>query len=243
MRFLLPVAGLFVVAWPAQAQEVPHPPDTGAPATDAPAAADPNAVEIPQAPPSYGGPQPVEEEEPEGPNPLELSTYLIQVTAALSAPPDTDFEDTLRTHGYGDSDIAFGAEVDVRFRLISFWWIGGRLALRERSWERFRGNPTSAFVVSGLLVTGVRFSANPVLDLGVIGGVGLGPLMLTMEEGTDGHFLFHAHGAAEVGFTISGPVRGMVRVGYDFASAIVNQYDHSLEMGGLTISTGLEAQL
>lgn len=241
------------MAWPAYAQDAqdapqaPEPPASEARESASEAgegAAQPAApVEVPYAPPSYGGPQPEAPEVEEGPNPLDLTTYLIQVFAALSAPPDTDFEDTLRTHGYGDSDLAFGAEIDVRFRLISFWWLGGRFALRERSWERFRGSPASAFGVSGLLVTGVRFSANPVLDLGVIAGVGIGPLMLTVEEGTDGHFLFHAHGAAEIGFTISGHVRGIVRVGYDFASAIVNQYDHSLQMGGLTIGAGVEAQI
>jgi hypothetical protein len=201
------------------------------------------AAEIPPVPQSYGGPAPVEEEVPEGPNPLDLSSYMLQIAAVLSGPPDTDFEEVLNTHGYGNSDLVFGAEVDVRFRLISFWWLGGRVALRERSWERFRGAPASAFSVTGLLVTGVRFSANPVLDVGVVGGVGVGPLLLTIEEGTDARFTFHAHGAAEVGFTLSGHVRGIARVGYDFASAIVNRYDHSLQMGGIAFSVGVEAQL
>src|SRR5690606_4348285 len=139
--------------------------------------------------------------------------------------------------------LVYGIDLDARRRLWNFLWLGGRVALRHRAWAAPTHDPATAFTLTALALVVARFDLGRALDIGVVGGLGAGPLALTMNEATDFHFALHVHAGLEFAFTLAGPLRGLFRVAWDYDRATVNDFDHEVRLGGFSFGLGVEARL
>jgi hypothetical protein len=173
---------------------------------------------------------------------LELTDLAIDMVFLLGGPPASAFDEVLLEHGFDPAPLVFGIDLDARHRLWNFLWLGGRVALRQRSWAAPARDPATAFALTGLALVAARFDLGRALDIGVVGGLGAGPLALTMNEATDVHFALHVHAGLEFAFTLTGPLRVLLRVAWDYDRATVNDFGHEVRLGGFSFGIGVEGR-
>ncbi|MEM9192599.1 MAG: hypothetical protein AAGF12_25715 [Myxococcota bacterium] len=199
---------------------------------------------LPEVPETYGGPPPpAPPEPPPPPSVLVTRDFLLSTTVELVATPDSNLDEVLNAADYQDSPLVLGLDLQLRYRIWEFLWAGVRLNARTRFWDRTGRTPATAVAGVGQVVVGVRLNINRALDVGLAGGVGGGFVSLAVNSVGDTRGAFSAHLALEVGFTLSGPVRGIIKTGWDYLQAPINDFDHDLRFDGFWFAFGMEARL
>ena len=164
---------------------------------------------------------------------------FLGVGAALTSSLDLG----LRSHMYGDSAVHFLGDVSVLGRVADWLHIGGRLGGRGRGWGRRGAPPATASGMDLMVVAHARGHVGRVVDLGAAVGVGLGVAGLALEGNTALGLSPRLHGSLLVGFRLATGVRLLARFAWDFFTWFdLDRFGHDLELGGPSLSLGLEVR-
>jgi hypothetical protein len=168
---------------------------------------------------------------------------IIQISGGIAAALDSSLDQALVTHRYGSSPAIAIADVTFLGRATEWFHVGGRIGGRGRGWG---ANDTSPAVAGGLDVLAIamaRAYLGNVVDIGAMVGVGIGWGGLSLQSGGATGFAPRVHGAAMVGFRIDRGVRFQARFAFDwFAIYDIDRYGSDLELGGPSLSLGLEVR-
>lgn len=152
---------------------------------------------------------------------------------------DDDFEEVLAARGYGGGAPSFGGELTALRRLTKWLSLGARLGVRHRHWNHFHLTPATMFGVDLQLVANARWVAR-FGDVGVDAAGGLGFAAIRLNGTTDLHVLGRAQAGPMVAIHVVGPLRAIVRFGYDFFQREIAGY--RMNSGGGYFAVGFEVR-
>ena len=175
------------------------------------------------------------------PSLLETAGFLVQTSFFVSSTAVGELDGALRAHGYRSSDRAWGGNASCLWRAVGVLWLGGRLELRARDWDRDGGVPASALGLSGMGVAHLRLVTGRSFEVGISAGAGLGGAGLEVNESTEVAFAVALHAGAHMGMNIVEPVRAFISLGYDFLQGFdFNESGHDIDLSGVAFAVGLE---
>ncbi|MFK7984926.1 MAG: hypothetical protein AB8I08_02770 [Sandaracinaceae bacterium] len=183
--------------------------------------------------------------EPETPaEPLPLSSMRVEIQPRLTLLTGSSMDDALRAHRYVPNGPSSGGHVGAEFSVVEPWfWIGGRLGLRGRTWRHPDRDGPVATAGDLQLTVGVRGDVDQVVEFGAVihGGVGVVDLRVNGVAAGQlvGRFGLEGVLAFRVGPNFSfGP-----RIGWEyFQWDGVNADGHWLELGGPFLGLSLEGR-
>ena len=171
--------------------------------------------------------------------PLMPTTFQLFIGAG--APLESSLDRALASHRYGDSPLMWLADATLLTRVADWIWLGGRFGMRGRGWGSDRTAPAVAGGLDALAIAHVRAHLGPIVDVGVVLGVGLGWAALSIQGGGPWAFAPRVSGALQAGFRLAPGARIGARIGWDWFSMYdLDRYGSDLELGGPTLSLGFE---
>ncbi len=170
----------------------------------------------------------------------------VAVTIALGGGATvvgSSFDAVLASHDYASSTGVYLGDVTVLGRLADWFFLGGRLGGRARTFVRNDGPGGSAGVVDLQLIAMARVQLGRVIDLGVHVGGGAGVVGIALHDGASNGIAPRVTAGVHLAFRVGHGVRLVLRGAYDFCRWFgIDRYGDELELGGPSAAVGLEVR-
>jgi hypothetical protein len=212
------------------------------------AAAQPPAVPmVPPGPMVQPGPavppgpaQPASWEAPP-PEPDPVANTLIQAAITFGSAAQTNWDRALEAHGYASSEGVWGGDATVLLRVSSWLFMGGRAGVRQRRWPRIGDGDLSATGGDLIAMGEARWQLGRIVALGMNAGIGLGHVSVVVRETASAGVSFRAVGGGFMAYRLALRLHALVRVGAEwFRWRNVNRFGHDVDLGGISLSLGIE---
>lgn len=170
-----------------------------------------------------------------------LLPTIFQLFVGAGAPLDSSLDVALASHRYGDSVLTLLADATLLTRVADWIWLGGRVGMRGRGWGSHRTGPAVAGGLDALAIAHVRAHVGPIVDVGIVLGIGIGWGGVSIQADGAWAFAPRASGALQAGFRVAPGARIGARIGWDwFSMDDLDRYGSDLELGGPTLGVGFE---
>lgn len=173
-------------------------------------------------------------------NPLDAPEWAVG--AAFDAAPlaDGSYDQILENLGYEENGSGKGVAFYGGARLLGPLWLGGRLGMRNRNFQQ-PNDIANILGVDLLAWADLRFPVGEWIELGARAGVGGSLVWLRLNGETERGATPRLNLAGLVGLPLPGPVRLVVRVGWDFWRwTDAGGSGADVDLGGLVVGGAVE---
>jgi hypothetical protein len=153
----------------------------------------------------------------------------------IGVPPGTTFDDSLRSHGYGDVRIIPALVAGLAFPTDIEWlWVGGEVGVRGRTWDHAVRDWASLVAADLLATVRARFLFGRHVELGLAIGAGVGWIGTWVNDVMSDQIAPRLSVQGELAFRAGRAFAIGPRIGWDFfqGPSAVNAYGDTIEAGG-----------
>lgn len=174
--------------------------------------------------------------------PLDARDWAAGVAVDVGLTASGSYDDTLQALGYEESDAVQGLTAFGGARLVGPLWLGGRVGFRSRNWPQ-PADTANATGFDGLVELSLRLPLGDWFELGASVAGGIGGIRLRINDAFEASLVPRLHGALFVGVPLPGPVRFVLRGGWDlFAWDDANEVGDDVDLGGFFVGGAVEVR-